>query len=296
MIRRLIFVPLLAWAAYSQIRTTDEVKYSLNGAGIAIHAEASGPQALLSTSGSGVSTDSGPVYRVVLDRDNKPLFAYELELRTVTATPKRIGVTLKPADQERLRALNWLKGKIVGDVPTIAAVRAFPPLRLGDEVHVDIMYNPKTGEKIWDVLRVSPESQPAPTPGKVFTGPQFSWEGVKIALDGKIIADRSGSWMIGEAIMIRVVGSGEYYMALRPAAGFPFQPSGWVDHNVLRFRIDGKQVEITGKSNLLMKSDTGTVWIYHVPETRAAGKTDSVDITCSGDLDLLMHPERQKEN
>jgi hypothetical protein len=31
------------------------------------------------------------------------------------------------------------------------------------------------------------------------------------------------------------------------------------------------------------------VWIYHVPEARAKGKTDEVDITCSGDVDLLMH-------
>ena len=293
MIGRLVFVPLLVGAAYSQTKTTDEVKFSIKGAGIAIHAESNGPQSPLSTSGSGVSDDSGRVYRVVLDRDNKPLFAYELDLQAVT--PNHVGVTLKPADQERLRALNWLKGKIVGDVPTITAVREFPPLRLGDEIHVDIMYNPKTGEKVWDVLRVTPEAQPVPKPGKVFTGPQFSWEGVKIALDGNVIASRS-NWMIGEAIMMRVPGHGEYYMALRPPAGFPFQPSGWVDHNVLRFRIDGEQVEVTGKSNLLMKSDTGTVWIYHVPESRARGKADSVDITCSGDLDLLMHPERQQDN
>ncbi len=294
MILRFVFVPFLAWAAYSQTKTTDEVKFSIHGAGIAIHAESNGPRSPLSTSGSGVSDDSGRVYRVVLDRDNKPLFAYELDLRAVA--PDHVGVTLKPADQERLRALNWLKGKIVGDVPTIAAVREFPPLRLGDEVHVDIMYNPKTGEKIWDVLRVTPEAQPVPKPGKVFAGPEFSWEGVKIALDGNIIADRSGSWMIGEAIMMRVPGYGEYYMAFRPPAGFPFQPVGWVDHNVLRFRMDGNQVKVTGKSNLLMKSDTGTVWVYHIPDARAAGKSDSVDITCSGDLDLLMHPERQKDN
>ena len=293
MIRRLMFVPLVAWAAWSQTKTTDEMKFSVNGAGIAIHAESSGPQSPLSTSGSGVSYDSGRAYRVVLDRDNKPLFAYELELRGVP--PNQVRVTIKPADQGELRALDWLKGKIVGDVPTIAAVRAFPPLRLGDEVHVDIMYNPKTGEKLWDVLRVTPEAQPMPKPGKVFTGPQFSWEGVKVAIDGKVVADRSANWMIGEAIMMRVPGRGEYYMALQPPAGFPFQPTGWVDRNVLRFHADGEQVEITGRSNLLMKSDTGTVWIYHVPEVRAKGRADAVDITCSGDVDLLMHPERRKE-
>jgi hypothetical protein len=287
MIRRLLFVPLVAWAAWPQTKTPDELKFSFNGAGVAIHTESSASQSPLSTSGAVAVGNDSTSYRIVLDRDNKPLFAYELELRG--GTQNGILVTIKPADQERLRALDWLKGKVVGDVPTIAAVRAFPPLRLGDEVHVDIMYNPKTGEKLWDVLRVTPEAQPMPKPGRVFTGPQFSWEGVKVAIDGKIVADRSANWMIGEAIMMRVPGRGEYYMALQPPAGFPFQPSGWVDHNVLRFRVDGAEVEITGRSNLLMKSDTGKVWIYHVPEARAKGKTDEVDITCSGDVDLLMH-------
>ena len=292
MILRLISVPLVAWAAFSQPRLPNELTFSFNGAGVAIHTESSAARPLVSTSGM-VATDGDSAYRIVLDRADKPLFAYELELRQ--APLNSVWVTIKPADQGRLRTLDWLKGKAVGDVPTIAAVRAFPPLRMGDEVHVDIMYNPNTGEKLWDVLRVIPEAQPAPRPGKVFTGPQFSWEGVKVAVNGQQVADRSGSWMIGEAIMIRVPGRGEYYMALQPPAGFPFQPSGWVDHKVLRFSADGEQVEITGKSNLLMKSETGTVWIYHVPEARAKRRTDTVDITCFGDVDLLMHPERQKE-
>jgi len=283
----------MSCAVWSQTKTPDEMRFSVNGVGVAIHTESSTSQSPLSTSGAVAVGNDSVSYRIVLDRDNKPLFAYELELRGSPMNGVR--VTIKPADQEKLRALDWLKGKVVADVPTIAAVRAFPPLRLGDEVHVDIMYNPKTGEKLWDVLRMTPEAQPAPKPGKVFTGPQFSWEGVKVAIDGKIVADRSANWMIGEAMMIRMPGRGEYYMALKPPAGFPFKPSGWVDHNVLRFRADGERVEITGKSNLLMKSETGTVWIYHVPEARAKRRTDTVDITCSGDVDLLMHPERQKE-
>jgi hypothetical protein len=293
MIHRFLFVPLVACAAWSQTKPPDELKFSFNGAGVAIHTESSAAQSPVSTSGAVAMGNDSTAYRIVVDHDNRPLFAYELELRK--GPSKTVRVTIRPAAQEKLRALDWLKGKVTGDVPTIAAVREFPPLRLGDEVHVDIMYNPRTGEKLSDVLRVAPEAQqPAAKTEKVFTGPQFSWEGVKIAINGTIVADRAANWMIGEAILMRVPGHGDYYMSLRPPAGFPFQPSGWVDHNVLRFRIDGDQVEVTGKSNLLMKSDTGTVWVYHVGETRARG--DSVDLTCSGDVDLLMHPEPQKQN
>jgi hypothetical protein len=287
MIPRLIFIPLVAWAAHSQSTAPYGLTYSFNGAGVAIHTESSASHSPLSTSGA-VTTHGEAAYRIVLDRDDRLLFAYQLEIRG--GPPNDIRVTIKPADQAGLRSLDWgwLKGNIVADVPTIAAVRAFPPLRLGDEVHVDIMYNPKTGEKLWDVIRVTPEAQPMPKPGKVFTGPQFSWEGVKVAIDGKVVADRIGTWMVGEAIRMRVPGHGEYYLVLHPPAGFPFQPSGWVDRNVMWLHGDGEEVQITGKSNLLMKSETGTVWVYHVPEARAKGKADTVDITCSGDADLLM--------
>jgi hypothetical protein len=290
MIRTLLFVPLVAWTAYSQTKTPEELGFSFNGAAIAIHTVSSASQSPVSTSGA-VSCEDGIAYRIVLDPKDKPLFAYQLEVRKGPLNTVRI--TIKPADPEKLRANDWLKGKVIGDIPTIAATREFPPLRLGDEVHVDIMYNPKTGEKLSDVLRpvVLDAQEPAPKSQKVFAGPQFSWEGVKVAIGRKVIADRSGNWMIGEAIMMRVPGHGEYYLALRPPAGFPFQPSGWVDRNVLRFPADGEQVEITGRSNLLMKSDTGTVWVYHVAEARAKGRSDSVDITCSGDVDLLMHPK-----
>ncbi len=294
MICRLALVLVVAWAACSQPKAPGELKFSFNGAAVAIHTESSAAQSPVSTSGFVVAGDNSISYRIVLDRDNKPLFAYELQLRKDAQNTVR--VTIKPADEEELSALGWLKGKAAGEVPTIGAVREFPPLRPGDEARIDIMYNPKTGEKLSDVIRVTAETEePTAKPAKGRTGPQFSWEGVKVAIDGRVVADRSGNWMIGEAIMMRVPGRGEYYMAVRPPAGFAYEPSGWVDHNVLRFGVDGEQVEITGKSNLLMKSETGTVWVYHVPEARATHRADSVEITCSGDVELLMREKGRSE-
>lgn len=149
------------------------------------------------------------------------------------------------------------------------------------------MYNPQTGEKLTDVIRPVVELR-AGTRVRAFPGPQFSFERVRVAIDGKTVAEERGSWMVGEAIRMRVPGHGAYYMAVRPASGFPFQPSGRIDHNVLRFRADGEDVEITGRSNLLMKSETGTVWIYHVPEASVKSGGNTVEFNCSGDLEQLM--------
>lgn len=293
MTRRFLFVALTARFAFSQSRAPEELKFSVNGASVAIHTRSTGAQSPVSTSGA-ISIDNGRApYRIVVDGSNRPLFAYELELRKWP--PDRVKVSIRPADQDKLRAIEWLKGRIATDeVPTISSVRSFPPLRLGDEVHVDIMHNPKTGETLSDVLRIVPNDEQSAKLAKVHTGPQFSWEGVVITIDGKLVADRSRSWMIGEAIAMHVPGRGAYYMAVRPPAGFPFQPAGRVEQNVLRFQVNGEQVQITGKSNLLMKSNTGTVWIYHVPEARTKVKADSLDITCT-DVDLLMPPGAQRD-
>jgi hypothetical protein len=89
-------------------------------------------------------------------------------------------------------------------------------------------------------------------------------------------------------MMMRVPGHGEYYLLLSPAADLPFQPSGWVDHKVLRFTAANEQVEIAGASNLLQSSEYGTVWVYHVPEWRARTRADSVDFTCADNMGQLL--------
>jgi hypothetical protein len=99
-----IFVPLVALAAFSETRTSEELKFSANGVGLAIHMKSSASRSPLSTTGAvTIEKDSIP-YRIVLDRENRPLFAYELELRE--AGPNFVRVMIRPASQEKLRSLD----------------------------------------------------------------------------------------------------------------------------------------------------------------------------------------------
>src|SRR6516164_8797450 len=117
----IIILPLLAQAP-------EELKFSFSGAGVAIHTESSASQSPLSTAGAVSIGEDKIAYRIVLDREDKPLFAYELDLRK--GPSNTVQLTIKPASQEKLRADDFLKGKIAANVPTIAAVRSFPPLRM----------------------------------------------------------------------------------------------------------------------------------------------------------------------
>jgi hypothetical protein len=307
--RRLWWVLVGAGAAFAQ----NDLRFFTNGAGIAIHTQSSAEHSPLSTAGS--VAGGAPAHRIVLDAENNPLFAYDFDLRK---TPQgTVLLRIAPVDQEKARTEGWgvPKNKLKGDIPTLAATREFPPLNVGDEVQVDIMYHPVTHERLWDVLRIVEPAKGQAAP-KRLPGERFSFERVKVAIDGKVVAPERNTWMIGQTILMRVGGHGDYYLVLNPPVEYPFQASGWVDHNVLRFGAGGEQIEITGKSNLLQNSEYGTVWVYYVPRhveqlqkdladlrrtytdrhpkllllqsELAAAQMGGVDFTCSDDLSQIL--------
>jgi hypothetical protein len=288
---RWCLLPLAVFAAHAQnTKLPNELGFSFNGAAIALHTESSRANSPLSTSGSVVVGAFDGAHRIVLDKESKPVFAYDIELRKTA--PGAVTLRIKPIDQQKVRTEDWYpKGKLTGDIPTLTGAREFPPLQIGDAVQVDILYNPGTNEKLWDVIRVVEGleehlQQRLKTP----TG-RFSFDRVKITIDGRMLYERRNSWMIGSAMKMVVPGHGEYYFLLEPTTDFPFQASGWVDHNVLRFKAAGESVEITGMSNLLQHAEFGTVWVYHVPEAKVARKAQSIDFTCADNMNQLLGRE-----
>lgn len=268
MIRGVFLTALVATAALAQTKWDNELKVHFrDGALLAIHTESSAKNSPLSTSGSVAVGKGDHSYRVVLDKSSHPIFAYDIEAKKSGAST--VTLRIKPVDQEKLRAERWGPPgyKMQGDVPTLSVSREFPPLHPGDVVQVDILYHPATGEKIWDVLRVIDEPLRSATESKQPSGNLLSFESVRVDLNGQTIHKPGNNWMIGSAMMLRIPGKGDFYLTLTPPSDLPFQASGWVDHGVLRFQSGTDRVEVAGKSNLLQKSDFGTVWIHHVPET-----------------------------
>ena len=53
------------------------------------------------------------------------------------------------------------------------------------------------------------------------------------------------------------------------------------------------QIEISGKSNLLQKSDYGTVWVLHDPEPPA--NKAAVEYSSADDVEWLMPPRLKKK-
>jgi hypothetical protein len=278
----------MASAAFAQ--TNMMVRFG-DGTGLQIHTESTGSNLPVSTSGSNSVPAGYDFHRVVFDKLGALLLGYDIEARK--AGQGAYTIRIKPVDTTKFKIGGngkWL------DIPTLTGIREFPPLRMGDAVEVDILYNPSTGERIYDVLKVSgdrPPARVAPEPA----GERFSLENVRVTINGKTIAEQRNIWMRGGGLMIYLPGRGESYLALSPSPDYPLQASGWIDHNILRFFAGNEMVEITGKSNMLQKSDFGTVWVYHVPESEMDRARDrSVEFSCGDKVESLirMHQEKEK--
>jgi hypothetical protein len=197
MIRDLILVPLAACAVYAQTKPSKDLQFWFNGCGIGIHTESSAADSPLSTAGSISVADGKPAHRIVVDRRDRPLFAYDISL--AKAPQGGVLVSIRPLDQAQFRSETWRpREEIPADIPTIAAARDFPALQPGDAVQIDIMINPATGEKLWDVLRVIADPPPGSQQARLSPGERFSFERVKVAIDGKTISEPRNSWMIGK--------------------------------------------------------------------------------------------------
>ena len=281
---------LFAMTAVAFAQTNMKVWFG-DGTGLDIHTESTGSNLPVSTSGSETVPAGYDFHRVVFDKQGALLLGYDIEARK--AGQGTFTVRIKPVDTDKFKIGGngkWL------EIPTVTGVREFPPLRIGDAVEVDILYNPATRERIYDVLKVSGDrssAHAAPEPA----GERFSLENVRLTLSGKTIAEERNVWMRGAGLMIHLPGRGEFYLALSPSADFPLQPSGWIDHTILRFFAGSELVEITGKSNMLQKSDFSTVWMYHVPESDADRARDrAVEFTCGDKVESLIRMYRKKEN
>ncbi len=264
--RSMIVLIFAATAVFAQSKSPNALHtWFADGTALEIHTESSRANSPLSTSGSVTVGAGNDVHRVVIDTKGSMLFAYDIEARRVSQGT--FTIRIKPVDRTKVREESWFpKDKAAaGAVSTLAAARDFPPLRPGDEVQVDILYHPVTGEKIYDVVRVSTDPPPGTSsPRSQPEGNQFSFQEVRVDIDGQTIHKHKG-WIIGQAMMVFLPGRGAFYLALSPSPNYPFKASGWVDHTILRFHAGDELVEIVSKSNVLQQADYGTIWVYHEP-------------------------------
>jgi hypothetical protein len=273
-----------------------------DGTGVEIFTETTGSSQIDNLGSMGIGPGGGGprddrVNRMVVDRGDNILFVYELAAFRGTS-PDRVTIRISPISAATEASMLSGSGspkrpKFSGEhLPTVAGVREFPDVQMGGVVTLDILINPSTGEKIYDVLRpVAVSSSGGMSVTTVPVQDTISLKPIAIRINGRELAGL-GSWMIGPAIRIDIPGHGAYVLTPNdPRASVPdrvFRDAARADGKTLSWTLDGDRVEITSGTNVLTPSGKGVLWIYHDPRFRSKDEPDAVILRGADKVEWLL--------
>lgn len=265
-----------------------------DGTALEIFSETTGSSQIDSEGEMGIGPGVGSedlVNRVVRDRANKILFVYNLEASR-GASPDTVKIRIEPisaASEAGMLKYEASNGRPFpsAHLPTVAGVREFAAVKIGEAVALDILYNPSSGEKIYDVLRPITSSSPVMSVTSVAAPETISLKQIAIRVNGQAVS-APASWMIGAAVRIDIPRHGTYVVAsYDPREASPnhgFAAIALADGKALSWAMDGVRVEITSSTNVLTRSGKGMLWMYHDPRYQP----DVVGLQAADTVDWLL--------
>lgn len=261
-----------------------------DGTGLEIFTETTGSSQINSIGEMGIGPGTGPqcvdpsrgncpdaVNRVVVDRANNVLFVYNVEAAR-GASPDTVRIRIEPISAATETGMLKYYGAAAGrprftgaHFPTIAGVHEFSAVKIGEAVTLDILSNPSTGEKIFDVLRpvriatAAGGMSVSPAPGRE---PVISLNHIALRVNGRAVPAPSSS-IVGTAVRIDLPRVGTYVVATYdPREASPahrFSGIAHADGKTLAWVMGRDRVEITSSTNVLVPSGNEMLWVYHDP-------------------------------
>jgi hypothetical protein len=271
-----------------------------DGTRLEIFTEATGSTAIDAEGSMGIGPGTGHqdlIDRIVVDRTNNILFAYNIEA-SKGASPDTVLIRIDPYSPATEKIMMEDMGPRMGlhfsgaHFPTVAAVREFAGVKIGEAVTLDILLNPSTGEKIYDVLRPIAASPAGRMKVQaVPTAETISLKQVVIRLNGRELS-APASWMIGGAIRIDIPGHGAWVVAAEDpnatSSDRVFGPIAHVEGKTLSWVLDGDRIEVTSAANILAQSANRTLWVYHDLHFRSQDQPDAVRLQAADSVDWLL--------
>lgn len=241
-----------------------------DGTAVEIFTQTTGSTKIDPAGGIGLMEDI--VHRFIMDENNNVLFGYLLHASR-GASPNTISISIEPMSAEDQHT--WLSDggfpmhSAKPTFPTVAAIRDFPEVKIDQAVTLDVLLNPSTGERIYDVLRPVVDNAPDALPSRMSvrsTTPQPT-----ISLKQIILRVNSNfypipqSWVVGSAVRIEIPGYGLVIVGAQNPHNEKFgrfAPTGRADGKKLTWKAGSDTVEITSETDILSQSKAGDLWVY----------------------------------
>ncbi|HEV2861953.1 MAG TPA: hypothetical protein VGX48_13170 [Pyrinomonadaceae bacterium] len=251
-----------------------------SGAYVIIATETSTPAGATEAFGmSFVEAEDKPnlVHRVFVDKKNELFFGYELLVEPVSGS-RVFRVSVRPLSAEYIQALKARPAFARRQLHPSYNAAAFPSQAQsvgdGSTFALDVLHNPRTGEKIVDLVTVTaddPRVQERPTTAE--PARDFSLEDVRLSvfdyqlkINGETVFRSPGGGVAGSVVWFSAPGRGRFIFSLVPRPGYPFEKVGKIEHNRITFEWQGDRYEwVTGQS-VVGLGGNWHVWVMHDPD------------------------------
>jgi hypothetical protein len=286
----LIFATALAGALHADSPHTLHALFP-DGTGLEIFTETTGSSQIDIAGEIGIGPGVGSqdlVNRGVTDRTQHILFVYNLE-SSRGAAPNTVMIRIMPvsaATEAGMLKYEASHGRPFAGahLPTVAGVREFPAVKIGEAVALDILYNPSTGEKVFDVLRPITGTPGGTSVTVVPSSETISLKDIAIRVNGRPLP-APASLMAGAAVRIDIPRHGTFVVAaFDPHESSPdhaFAAIAHADGKTMSWMVGRDRVEITSSTDILTRSERGVLWVYHdahyQPDVVGLQSADKVD-------------------
>jgi GWxTD domain-containing protein len=220
--------------------------------------------------------ESNTIRRVFIDSGGSLYFGYALVVEPLSSG-KQFRVSVRPLsaeDEQELRARKSFQTRQIHPNYNSAALsRSSAPQTIadGDTFALDVLVNPKTGDKVTDYVTVSmSEARLRETSTLDNNVPRdFTLEDVmmkminyQLFINGELVAGgkRSGA-AAGPVIWFHLQERGRFIFSLKPHEGYDFQKLGTIERNRIKFTLNNEQYEWVSDVPVV---DTGGPWNLYV--------------------------------
>jgi hypothetical protein len=271
-----LVLPVLARAGEQESRTQIVVPMK-NGAFVAFNTEIT-PASSEELAFSFMESESTPnlIHRYFVDKNEEHFFGYELLIEPVGERKQfRFTVRALSAEfQERLRARKAFQTRRLHPGSGATAFPSAPQLvGDGDRLVLDVLYNPRTGAKISDIITVSfddPRLQSAP---EIASEPrdfspsdmQLKITNYSLRVNGESVW-RSAGGCSGALIWFSLGERGRFVFSLVPRPGYDFRKVGKVEHNKISFEWGEDRYEWVSQLPVVGGGGTWNLWVLHDPD------------------------------
>jgi hypothetical protein len=192
--------------------------------------------------------------RLVVDRRDHRYFGYLV--KTALAGRRRFTLEVGPltpearAEVERRMHMDLVGDPLTIDYPPPSEVAEDEPLLL------DLMVNPTTGEKLYDIIRVGRETR-----DRDEAIPPLNMVRSSLRINGRLMAEGGVS---SQYISFYERGYGRFVISLEPVPGYDFAPAELVANLAVRFTHGGNRYEWTSQEPIVRREPVpDQLWVWY---------------------------------